>query len=325
MHLPAIDRLAQRFELVAIADPDREAAGREAVIRLASADVDGHALLARDDVDAVLIATPDELHAEYAIAAARAGKHVMCEKPIAASLTDADAMIAAARVAGTRLLVGHSRRHTRRYLEVKAALNEGRIGRLRLLRENERRHRPAATILPGGASPLGKGVAWMNAIHETDLLRWFSGQEPLSVYAQQRATGAAGAIPDFLTFTVQFADGAIGSSELSNGVPESYPARHALELYGTAGAIRAKDNDLVPLTIYAPQGASFPGSLGFFQYNPATYDRQLAAFADAVADPASGLPISPEEARAALALAIAAVESAESGRVVALGPAPHKV
>ena len=96
-------------------------------------------MLERDDVDLVDICTPEFLHAEQTIAAAAAGKHVHCEKPMAASVAEADAMIDACRRAGVRLMVGHSRRFTPRYRQIKAAIDSGEVGSVLFVREIERR------------------------------------------------------------------------------------------------------------------------------------------------------------------------------------------
>src|SRR6476619_5866671 len=88
------------------------------------------ALLARDDVDAVCICTPSGLHAKQTIAAARAGKHVLVEKPIALTLGDADAMIAACAQAGVRLGVALQRRTEPEFQRVQAAIAAGELGRL---------------------------------------------------------------------------------------------------------------------------------------------------------------------------------------------------
>jgi myo-inositol 2-dehydrogenase/D-chiro-inositol 1-dehydrogenase len=278
-------------------------------------------MLARPDVAAVVVATPEYLHAEQVEAAAAAGKHVLCEKPIAPSLAEADRMIAACAAAGVHLLVGHSRRFTRRYMEVRAALDRGDIGEVRLLRENERRSRsvPQRWWTPAhwtGNPQVSGGAPMMNAIHETDLLRWFSGQEARSVTAESNVTlsGNVG-VTDFISFTIGFAGGAIGSAEVLNCAPPVYPAWHQLELYGSAGAIRARDHELTGLTRFAEAGADYPGRYEMLLHNLPAYARELAELVAAIReDRPVSLP--PSEARAALRLALAAVRSADLGETI---------
>src|SRR5829696_5680419 len=134
-HLPAIRHLSDRLKLVAVADVREEQAARAArEFGAAAYYTDYRELLARPDITIVDICTPEFLHREQVIAAAEAGKHILCEKPMADSIESADAMIAAAERAGVKFMVGHSRRFTRRYREVRAAIDSGAIGAVRLVR-----------------------------------------------------------------------------------------------------------------------------------------------------------------------------------------------
>jgi myo-inositol 2-dehydrogenase/D-chiro-inositol 1-dehydrogenase len=329
-HLPAMARLADRVRLVAAADANLAAAQAAAAPWDAAAYDDYRALLERRDVEAVLIATPEFLHAEQVIAAAEAGRHVLCEKPMCRSLDEADRMLAACRSAGVVLLIGHSRRFTRRYMEVRRALDEGAIGEVRLLRENERRTsmhmarmgQAGTRWTPQhwtGNPDLGMGVMLSHGIHEVDLLRWFAGAEVARVYAEHAVTGEGNiGVPDLISFVLHFANGAIGGGEISYHPPASYPAYHQLELYGTAGAIRARDHELVGAMAYDAAGAHFPGSYDLLLHDVSAYVRQLAEFADAIREGRDAC-MAPTEARAALAVALACIESARTGRGVTLG------
>lgn len=320
--------LRDRVALVAAADLNREAAEAAAAPWGADAYTDGREIVDRPDVEAIVIATPEAAHREWTVAAAGARKHVLCEKPMAASLEDADAMIAACRAAGVHLMIGHSRRFTRRYMEIRRAIDRGEIGTVRLVRENERRPgaRPGQ---PGyytgshwtGDPAVSVGAALTNGIHEADLLRWFAGAEPVAVFAEQAVTIEDNpGVPDFVTWTVRFANGAVGSSEVSNCLPPGYPAFHQFEAYGLRGAIRARDHELISLTRFRDGGADYPESTHILLHNQTAYVREHAAFVDAVR--ARGpLPMPPEEARGALRLALGAVESARTGRVVSFADA----
>jgi myo-inositol 2-dehydrogenase/D-chiro-inositol 1-dehydrogenase len=289
-------------------------------------------VLDRSDVDAVVIATPEFMHAEQVVAAAEAGKHVLCEKPMCRSLAEADRMIDACQAAGIVLLIGHSRRFTRRYMEVRKALDEGAIGEVRLLRENERRTTTHMARMGQtgtrwtprhwtGDPALGMGIALSHGIHEVDLLRWFVGVEPVSAYAEHAVTTENNVgVPDFISFVLRFANGAIGSGEINYHPPASYPAFHQLELYGTKGAIRARDHELVGSTHYDAAGAHFPGSYELLLHNVTTYVRQLAEFVGAIQEGrAPRMP--PSEARAALAIALALIHSARTGQEVPISAA----
>jgi len=322
-HLPAMAQLADRVQLLATADTDPAAAAAAAAPWGAEHGTDFRVMLDRPDIAAVVVATPEYLHADQIEASAAAGKHVLCEKPMAPSLAEADRMIAACAAAGVHLLIGHSRRFTRRYMEIKAAIDRGEIGTVRLLRENERRPRMVPQIwwTPAhwtGNPQLCGGAPLINAIHEADLLRWFASAEPRTVTAEMNITieGNVG-VPDFISLTVAFVNGAIGSAEVLNCAPPGYPAFHQMELYGTSGAIRARDQELIGLTRFVPGGADYPGTYDMLLHNLPAYARELTELLDAMA---TGRPVCmpPAEARAALALALGAVQSARTGQPVTL-------
>ena len=170
-----------------------------------------------------------------------------------------------------------------------------------------------------GNPDLGMGIALSHGIHEVDLLRWFTGVEAVTAYAEHAISieGNIG-VPDFMSFVVRFANGALGSGEISYHPPASYPAFHQLELFGTAGAIRARDHELIGATEYDAKGAHFPGAHELLLHTCSTYVRQLAEFVAAIRESCEAR-MPPSEARAALAVALALIELARTGREVALG------
>lgn len=334
-HLPAILRLRDRLRLVAVADVREEQAALAARCFGAEAYyTDYRELLARPDIAIVDVCTPEFLHGEQVVAAAESGKHILCEKPMAHSLADADAMLAAAARAGVKFMVGHSRRFTRRYREVRAAIDAGEVGPVRLVRENERRPRamysslnlPSTYWEPSGkpwisAAGYTHGAPMTNAVHETDLLRWFAGAEAESVYAESRITDPEGEVSDFITITIRFRNGAIGATEVVNRLPHGYPYYHQLEVFGERGLIRATDPSMVTLTDYRATGLRQPINFATLLHIDDAYERELRGLADAVLDD-TDVPMPPQEARAALAIALAAVRSSAEGRVVHLDESP---
>jgi myo-inositol 2-dehydrogenase/D-chiro-inositol 1-dehydrogenase len=331
-HLPAIRRLAGELELVAITDVRAEVAA-DAARRFGAEAwyVDYRELLSRPDIDLVDICTPEFLHGEQAVAAAEAGKHVLCEKPMASTLQEADAMIAAARRNGVKLMVGHSRRFTRRYQEVARLIQEGAIGEVRLVRENERRPRamygrlelPVSHWVPEGERPwlasaaYSQGAALTNAVHETDLARWFTGQEAVSVYAAARITEPGGEVPDFLTYVISFAGGALAAAEIVNQLPAGYPYYHMLEVIGSDGVIRAADPPMSPLEVWRPDGMTYPLNFSHLLHVDDAYLEEIAAFARCVREDTEPT-LDPWDARQALALSIAIVQSSQTGQPVTL-------
>lgn len=325
-HLPAYGRLRHRLELVAVADVRMEQAERAA--RQGGADAwydDYRQLLERRDVQFVDVCTPQALHAEHVVAALEAGKHVICEKPMAASLEEADRMLAAARRAGRNLMIAHSRRFTPRYMEIKRMVRDGDIGKVRFVKENERRTRaeedaawqpqpgrPWAT-LPEFAGSMALGLG----IHECDLLRWLMEDEVESVYAESRTVGDDDPMPAYFSFTLCFRGGGLATSEMACHLPRGYPYFHAMEVIGEKGGIRALDSDMQALATYDAQGMHYPIAAQTLQYVPSAYEREIGEFVRATLD-GRPMPLPPEESRAALEIALAAIRSAEIHTVVRL-------
>ncbi|HYI16898.1 MAG TPA: Gfo/Idh/MocA family oxidoreductase [Thermomicrobiales bacterium] len=331
-HLPAIRKLRDSLELVAVADIRLENAERAArEFDAESHYADYRDLLAREDLDFVDICTPEFLHAEQVEAAAAAGVHVICEKPMASSIAEADRMIAASERAGIHLMIAHSRRFTGRYQQIRAAIDRGDIGEVRYFRENERRPRSMYDGLGLGTgywnpeegrpwltmARYSQGAALTNAVHETDLARWFIGQQPVSVYAEARITESGAEVPDMLTYTIQFANGAIGASEIVNQLPRGYPYFHMTEVIGTNGRIRATDPIMSPYTVADERGIAQPVNFPTLLHVDQAYVEELAAFTRVIRD-GERLPITPQEARGAVELSVAAVISSRRAAPVSL-------
>ncbi|MFN8621501.1 MAG: Gfo/Idh/MocA family oxidoreductase [Chloroflexota bacterium] len=173
---------------VALGSRAPELAARHGVAVEASAE----ALLARPDVDAVIIATPHSTHLPLTRLAAAAGRHVYCEKPMARDVAECDAMIAACREAGVALTVNKVTRFRQVPRTVKRLLDEGAIGELRMVRitSSVEAYLPDET---GWTRDPAEGGAWLDmGCHLFDALRWFTGTEATSVFADVRDFGDTG-------------------------------------------------------------------------------------------------------------------------------------
>ncbi len=331
-HLPAIAHLHDELELVAVADIRAETAEKAAKDYGAESwYTDYRELLARKDIDFVDICTPEFLHREQVVAAAEAGKHIHCEKPMSSTVEEADAMIDAARRNNVKLMIGHSRRFTRRYQRIRAAIERGEIGEVRIVRENERRAASMYNVMdrwsgywtPEEGKPwiasaqYTQGAALTNAVHETDLARWFAGQDGASVYAEARILDPNGEVPDMITYTITFKNGSIGAAEVVNQLPARYPYFHMMEVFGTDGMIRATDPPMSPYEVWTPDGMGFPTNFALLIHVDEAYVNELQQFAAAVRDD-TPVPLDAWEARQAVALSVAAVESSKMGREVEL-------
>lgn len=337
-HLPAFRKLRDEIELVAVADVRAEAAQTAAE----TFDIENHytdylEMLHRERLDFVDICTPEFLHPEQTEAAAQAGVHVLCEKPMASSVAGADRMIRACETAGVKLMIAHSRRFTGRYMQIRAAIERGEIGEVRYVRENERRPMTMYDRLNLATShwaPEGDkhwlqmaqythGAAMTNAVHETDLARWFVGREPVFVFAEARITQPDSEIPDMLTYTVEFEGGAIAAAEVVNNLPRGYPYFHMMEVIGTEGRLQALDPEQSPLTLAHAVGMTQQQNFPALLHVDEAYVREIRAFADAIRNDTDP-PLSPYEARGAIELSVGAILSYRSGQPVSL-PLPEGV
>ncbi|NUT35419.1 MAG: Gfo/Idh/MocA family oxidoreductase [Hamadaea sp.] len=213
-HLDALRGL-DGVEVVAVADVDarraRSFADENGVPRaFTSAD----ALLAAG-VDAVTVCTPHAAHADGVLAAARRGVHVLCEKPIAVSLADADRMVAAAAQAGIRFGVVYQRRLWPAAAAIRQAIDDGRLGPPISGGVVARFHRDAAYYAEpwrGRWATEGGGVLMTQAIHHIDLLQWFMGSavQVTGRYATLAHTGRI-EVEDTAAAVVEFATGAVAT------------------------------------------------------------------------------------------------------------------
>jgi predicted dehydrogenase len=191
------------------------------------------ALLADPEIDVVYIPLPNHLHAEWTIKAAQAGKHVLCEKPLALTVADVDAMVAACREAGVVLAEAFMYRHHPQTLKVKQLLDSGAIGTLRFLRgsfsfpltrPNDVRLRPE----------WGGGCLWDVGCYPLSFARLLVGREPLELYGSQ-VLGPSG-IDETFAGQVVFPGDVL--FQLDAGFRS--PARAEMELAGSEGSIRVR-------------------------------------------------------------------------------------
>lgn len=191
-------------------------------------------LLARVELDAVCVCTPDWLHREPVLAAIERGLHILVEKPLAITLDDADAMIAAAEAAGLTLMVGHILRFDPRYAQAQATVAAGTIGRLTHL--YGRRH----NLIESGLRFQGQtSVVNFLGVHDLDIMLWCADCPVEEVYA----AGGKGALADLgvedgMFAVMRFQSGAVGCLDVHWAMPQgAMPLDACLKLVGTAGQV----------------------------------------------------------------------------------------
>lgn len=298
-------------EVVAVTDRDRGAADRFATAWGARVRPDVADLLADDSVDALVVCTPNDTHAELARAAAAAGKHLLLEKPMALSAGDAQTVAEAFAEADRVLLVGHTHRHADYARAVHGVIESGRLGTVRSIR-----------IAITGGWIWGAWSAWVldparsgghafhNGVHLFDLASWWLGSPIASVYAVgQHLTSAALEIDDYLCSTLVAESGATAVCEISRGERPKTTSLFEIVVNGDAGTLVRSDGD-EGLVAYTTAGSGPRAVAGGDPFR-----RQLAVFAAAVAGTAPVDP-GPEAAVHATAVAEAVERSARTGQSV---------
>ncbi|MDQ0948296.1 myo-inositol 2-dehydrogenase/D-chiro-inositol 1-dehydrogenase [Streptomyces phaeochromogenes] len=314
-HAETLARRLPGVRLAAVADPAPGAANQLAD-RLAdhlgspTAYTEIGELLADPRIEAVVISTPARTHADLVVAAARAGKAVYCEKPMAVTLAEADGAIAAARDAGVLLQVGFNRRHDPGFRAAHDKIAAGGIGTPQLLRSLTRdpKLNDPARIPPWT-------IFLETLIHDFDTLRFLNpGAEPVEVFAWADALVR----PDFkdrglldtAVVTIRFDNGALATAEANFQAVYGYDVRG--EVFGSAGMLTMGDIRRTHLTSYGPDGAAADCVTYDQDLFHDAYVAELADFADSVR--AGRTPSATgEDARAALSIALAAVRSVTTG------------
>lgn len=211
------------------------------------------ALLERSDVDAVIIVTPDQHHCEQALLAAAAGKHVLVEKPMAPSVAQCDAMIAACRAAGVQLAVVKTERYRRVTIRAKQLIDEGRIGPIQMLRTiscfPEALGREILESRPWYTDPAGGGLFMSMASHNADMLLWLTGLRAQQVFAQVNTFGSSGVPAQSVMAQIVFEQGVMGHLWISAEMPApSLPSSEVrFQVVGRRGIIDFEDYEFLDL------------------------------------------------------------------------------
>jgi myo-inositol 2-dehydrogenase/D-chiro-inositol 1-dehydrogenase len=310
-HAESLARRVPGARLAAVADPAPGVAERvAAALGCPTATTDPAAVFADPAVLGVVIAAPARLHAGLVEAAARTGKAVFCEKPMATTLADADRAIAATRAAGVPLQVGFQRRFDRSFRAAHDLIASGGIGTPQLMRSLTRD--PDLETEPDRIPP---GTIFLETlIHDFDVLNWFNpGATATEVYAVAdalvRPDWKDRGLLDTATTLVRFDNGAIATAEASFRAVYGYDVR--AEVFGSGGMTTVGDLGRTTMAAATASGlvrAISPTNLDLFHD---AYVAELAAFVECVRS--GNVPaVTGTDARAALAIALAAMRSDET-------------
>ena len=293
-------------------------------------------VLARDDIHIVIVATPSGAHLEPASAAARAGKHVVVEKPLEITTERCDRILTACQENGVQLCTIFPSRFADANRALKAAVDAGRFGRLTLGETTCKWWRPQSYYDEGGwkgTQALDGGGALMNqAIHNVDLLLWMMGPAThvsgfTAMLAHERLE-----VEDTAVACVRFASGALGVIQATTSVYPGLPK--TIALHGDRGTVVVEQEDILRWEFtpavaedeevkrrFAQKVGASGGSSNPAAISHVCHARQLADFVRAIEEQRPPA-VDGREGRKAVALIQAIYQSAATGRTVALTPEP---
>jgi inositol 2-dehydrogenase len=299
-------RIADAAEGVA-----RETSGRLGGVRWSTRYED---LLEDPEVEAVVVASPTPLHAEMAEAAALAGKHIFCEKPVSLELEPTYRLIEAVRTAGVKMQVGFQRRFDPDYRAARERISAGHIGEVYLFRTSLRDMRSPGFDYLEGSGGLFADVT----VHDFDAARWLVGE-----IEEVTAFGAALSAPGFeeagdidnAVVTLRFVGGALGI--IDNSRVAGYGYECSSEVLGHRGTLRVGDHRRVAVETLTPGRACRDHVSDFVERFADAYREEMEHFVRVVRGEAEPRP-SGADAAAATVLARAAERSHREGRTVRL-------
>lgn len=295
MHEPAAVELAKKYDAEVMSSDD---------------------IISDSSIDAVLIATSTDTHSDLIEAATKAGKSVLCEKPVDLSLERARACLAAVSQTGQPVMIGFNRRFDPNFAALKASLNSGEVGKAELL---------SITSFDPGPPPVSYikvsgGLFRDMMIHDFDMANFIMGEAPVSISASGASLvnpeiGEAGDI-DTAVVTLSYKDGQIAVIKNSRRAGYGYDQR--LEVLGSDGLLQAQnmlENTVVKSTVGGVVSAK--PTYFFLERYMSAYAAEWHAFVEAVEEQ-TAMPVSLQDGVLALAMAEAAKQSFDEGKPVRL-------
>ncbi len=303
----------KRAKLVAVVDAFQEAAqaiADETGCAISTID----AVLADPEIDAVIICTPTNTHADLIERFARAGKAIFCEKPIDLDVARAQACIDVVKETGAKIMLGFNRRFDPHFRAVRKAINDGQIGKVEMVTITSRD--------PGAPPPeyikVSGGIFRDMTIHDFDIARFLLGEEIVSVFA----TGSVlvdpkiGELGDYDSASIILTTASGRQAIISNSRRATYGYDQRIEVHGSLGSVAAENQRPVSIEVATKDGYTRPPLHDFFMTRyTAAYAAEIAAFIDSIETNVAPSP-SAQDGLIALKLADAALKSAREKVVV---------
>jgi myo-inositol 2-dehydrogenase / D-chiro-inositol 1-dehydrogenase len=300
-------------ELIAVSDISMERAAQVGVEGVELYD-DYRKILSREDIDGIIIATSTDTHEEVIKAAAEAGKHMFCEKPIATTLAAIDDVLSVVKRCNVKFMVGFNRRFDPTFMGVRELVATGKVGKPMIVNITSRDPQPPHLEY----LKVCGGIFFDTTVHDFDMARFLSGDEISEVYA----TGSVLVDPrigelgdlDTTMVTLKFASGAVGSINNSRRTGYSYDQR--VEVFGAKSCAFGNNETPTRVEYVNPEGTHSDVPLYFnIERYPEAFYGEVAAFVDCLVHDTSP-PVTGEDGRKAVVLSMAAKKSWQENRPV---------
>ncbi|TLS38852.1 Gfo/Idh/MocA family protein [Pseudalkalibacillus caeni] len=320
-HLPEYAANAQ-VEIVAVCDIV-QARADEAAQKYGSESYSSYEeLLAKSEVEALSVCTPNYLHAPISIAALNAGKHVLCEKPMATSKEEAESMIKAAKEAGKKLMIAHNQRFVPAHKKAKELIESGEVGKIYSFRTAFGHPGPEAWSADGKDSWFfQKDKAFIGAmgdlgVHKTDLIRFLLGEDIVEVVGFVETSAKQNTdVDDNAVCILKSESGVIGTLAAS----WSYVSKedNSTIIYGENAILRLEEDPVHSLIVQYKNGETVKYELGGIQTNESggqTNTQVIDHFIGSIVNNTEP-PVTGEEGMKSLQVVLAALESNESKKI----------
>jgi len=224
-------------QLAAVWDSDASRGAKAAEQFHAEFYADINDVLRKDDIEAVIVCSENVYHRQLVEAAAKAGKHVLCEKPLATTVADAEAMLEVCERHHVKLQTAFPIRYSTPVLRVKQQIDSGSLGRILTITGTNRGQNPGGWFVDPRLS--GGGAVFDHTVHVIDIMRWYTGSEVREVYAEVDTRFTDVNIDDCGLLTLTFANGVIASHDPSWSRPKTNPTWGdvTLRVIGTDGVV----------------------------------------------------------------------------------------
>ncbi|MCG6187281.1 inositol 2-dehydrogenase [Maribellus maritimus] len=271
-------------------------------------------LLAVEGVDAVVICSPTDTHADYVVKAANAGKQIFCEKPLDLSLDRVKEVLEIVEKSGVKLMLGFNRRFDPEFKKIKQLVEDDAIGEVQIVKITSRDPGPP----PVSYIKVSGGLFLDMTIHDFDMARFISGKAVKEVFAKGAVMvdpeiGKAGDI-DTAIITLTFEDDSMAVIDNCRKAVYGYDQR--LEVFGSKGMAQAENNFPNNHKLYTESGISGDLPLHFFlERYDASYNQEMSEFIEALVS-GSEMPVGGNDGLLSIAIGLAAKKSVAEGRPV---------